>query len=106
MKVAGKDDLGVEIEFDVRLNNVLEEEMISALHGEDEEHLKEMAEAHIEKMTIIQQAQERAREAAQAVASRADAEAAFSSSWNDPYSDSKKEEWDSDTDYDSEGDMY
>ena len=109
MKVASTDKFGVEMELDVHLNNVLEEEMTRALHGKDDEHLREMAESHIEKMSVIRQAEERAREAAKTAAGRARAEAAFSATWNAPdgLSDEESEEdvWDSDADYENEDDM-
>ena len=111
MKVVAKDDLEVELELDVRLNPVLEDEMVSALHGEDEDYLREMAEAHMEKMRIIREAEERAKEATQALASREEARAkayaAYEASWDAPtgYGEDLSE-WDSDAEYDNEADMY
>ena len=100
LKVIGKDDMGVEVDLDVRLNHVLEDEMISALHGEDDDKLREMAETHDEKMFVIRDAHARAREAAQAAAARVEAESAFNDSWDAPGGLS----YSSDEEYDSSGD--
>lgn len=106
MIITGKDELRVDVELDIRMNDVLEEEMLSALHGGDDDYLREMAESHADKMSFIKDAQQRAREALVAARSQLDPE--FIDSWADPvrYSDAEVEEeeekWDSDADYENE----
>jgi len=122
MLVAAKDDLDarVDVQLDLALNPVLEEEAIDALHGSDDDHLRDMAERHTEAMEVIRKAQERAAEARRIMVARRKAEAASDQHWDDapeelyddvddddekydhdeqPYDD---EEWDSDADYENE----
>ena len=79
----------VELELDLGLNKVVEDDMIAALHGKDEDLLHEMADRHARAMEIIRDAQERAAEAARLVA-----EEALEKSWG-PDDDL----FDSDVDY-------
>jgi len=118
MLVASRDDLnGVELELELDLNPIVEEEAIAALHGEDENRLREMAERHAEAMEIIRVAQERAAEASRmAAARRAAAGAAYDRQrWdappepydvdlNDDEEHLYEDEWDSDAVYEDEDD--
>jgi len=94
---ASRDEMhGVVLELDLGLNKVVEEDMTSALHGEDEDLLHEMADRHIQAMNVIRKAQERAAEAARLAAERLAAEKAFEQNWDAAEYD---DAFDSDADY-------
>ena len=103
MKVVAKDEFGIDLQMDVRLNPVLEDGMVSALHGQDDDLLHEMAEAHNDKMQVIRDTQGRAKEAARA---RAESSAFEDTSWDAPVGlddDLPDDELlDSDADYENE----
>jgi hypothetical protein len=106
MILTGKDEFGVTFELDIDMNDVLEEQMVSALHGDDDDYLREMAESHADKMSYIKEAQKRARAATQND---------LDSGFNDPWADSAvygevdeepdEQEWDSDADYENEDEI-
>jgi len=99
--VAAKDDLGIDLRLDVDLNPVLEDDMLSALHGDayNEDLLREMAERHMDAIEVLRESRERASEAARAAATRMDA-------WDAPRGFEDEEFWDSDADYDDEDESY
>jgi len=121
----GKEKMGLNIQADVRMNNVLEDDMVMALQGDKdlESDLVEMAEKHLDALEQIREAQRRAAEAARAAAQRMRAEAEMEGAWGsavhmgddydvydavDNYDDVSydEDEWDSDADYDDEIDDY
>ena len=103
LRVHARDELGLDLEMDVRLNSVLEEEMVGALHG-DKAHddlLREMAERHQDALEALREARERAAYASAAVTAkvraRADANDQYEAQWDAPdIVDDQSEEWDSD----------
>jgi hypothetical protein len=105
--VGSKEDLGIDLTIDVDLNPILEDEMISALHGDSghEDLLREMAERHIESMEALRESRTRAAEASKAAAARLRAESRYEAAWDAPGYE-KSEEWDSDADYDDEDESY
>jgi hypothetical protein len=111
MKVLAKGEFGVDVEFDVRLNAVLEDDMVSALHGKDDDHLREMAEAHSDKIRIIREAQERAKVAGRDFAPTGTRATNEGNNW-DTYSGydddfvAGDEQWDLDADYENEETLY
>jgi hypothetical protein len=103
MLVAAQDEMPeVELELDVGLNQVIEDDMVSALHGNDQELLHEMADRHMQAMEIIRKSQERAAEAARLAAEQLAAEQAYEQNWGAPDYDAV---FDSDADY-SNNDVY
>lgn len=107
MLVAVIDDLqGVKLELELDLNPVVEDVMVAALHGDNNDLLHEMAERHTEAMEIINKAPKRAVEAARLVELRRQdaADYSFEDYRNDasgaaPYDNS---DWDSDADYEDD----
>ena len=65
MIVEAKDRYGTIVSLDVKMNPVLEEEMVKTLHGDsvDDDRLREMAERHLDVLEAIQEAEDRAAEA-------------------------------------------
>jgi hypothetical protein len=71
MLIASKDHyMNVELDLDLRLNPVVEEDMINALQGKNNDLLVEMAERHTEAMEVLRLSHERAVAASRAVAAR------------------------------------
>jgi molybdenum-dependent DNA-binding transcriptional regulator ModE len=103
--------MGLNIHVDVKMNDVLEEEMVAALRGDEEFHsnLVEMAEQYMEAMEALRMARKRALEAARAAAARMRAEAEMEVAWGTPVDmdndDDYDEEWDSDAGYDDQEDI-
>lgn len=98
-----KDEYGIDLVVDVSLNPVLEDEMVSALRGDgDEYYLREMAERHNDAMSALRQAQRRAKEVAATVVARS---TVVDTEWDlpDVPGDDVEESWDSDADYEDEG---
>ncbi|KAL3941680.1 MAG: hypothetical protein SGBAC_003993 [Bacillariaceae sp.] len=110
----GKEKMGLNIQADVRMNNVLEDDMVVALRGDKEleSDLVEMAETHLEALEQIREARRRAVEAVKAAADRMRAEAELEGAWGsamdmgDGYGAYDYDPWDSDADYDEEMDDY
>lgn len=117
----GKEKMGMDIQADVRMNNVLEDDMVKALQGDKdfESELVDMAETHLDALERIREARRRAMEAAKAAADRMRAEAEMQAAWgsavdmgDDDYdvdydADYDEDVWDSDADYDEDmGDYY
>ena len=75
--IQSKERLGVDLVIDVRMNLVLEEEMVEALRGEDPPTLEEMCERHMSVLEILLVAEVRAAQAVVAAAERAKEEAAW-----------------------------
>mmetsp|Transcript_23435 Transcript_23435/g.32857 ORF Transcript_23435/g.32857 Transcript_23435/m.32857 type:complete len:434 (+) Transcript_23435:774-2075(+) len=103
-----KENLGIAMTVDVRMNTVLEETMVDALQDTSGEHgsLEEMADRHIEVMEALRVAEERAAEAAKAAAERA---SASRMGWDDEYDEfdfSHANDYDSDAAYDDDDDSY
>jgi Leucine Rich repeat len=61
---------GLSLKLELELNPVVEDEMVNALYGQDDEMLQEMADRHNEAMEILRLAQERAVTATKALAAR------------------------------------
>jgi hypothetical protein len=103
--------MGLNIHVDVKMNDVLEEEMVAALRGDEEFHsnLVEMAEQHMEAMEALRMARKRALGAARAAAARMRAEAEMEDAWGTPVdmydNDDYDEAWDSDAGYDEQEDI-
>jgi Leucine Rich repeat len=70
MLVTAKERFHCNIKLDLRLNPVLEEEIVDALHGENDELLHDMSDRHLEAMEHLRQAKQRAALAARATAAR------------------------------------
>lgn len=109
----------MEVVIDVQMNNVLEEDTISALRGDPafESELNEMAERYLEALEALRIARQRSMEAAQVARSRMQAQEEMEDDWgagvpmgeeeDDPqgYNEEEDEAWDSDADYDQEEDI-
>lgn len=108
-----RNKMGMHINMDLRMNNVLEEETVSALSGDMdyESDLSEMAERYLEAMEALRISRQRSLEAAKAAAARMRAEAEMEAAWGAPVDmgdddygtgDGYDEEdrWDLNTDYD------
>jgi hypothetical protein len=108
--VASKEDLGIDLTIDVDLNPVLEEEMLSALHGDTghEDLLREMAERHMDAVEALRESRARAAAASKAAAARMKAESRYEAAWDAPgdFEDEQDEEWDSDAGYEDEDESY
>ena len=68
--VQARERFGVELRVDVALNNVLEDGMVRALSGENEDGLEDMVDRHMEAVEVIRIAEMRARQASTIVSSR------------------------------------
>lgn len=102
--------------IDVRMNNVLEEETVAALGGNlsFESELNEMAERYLEGLEILRLARQRSREAVKTAKSRLKVEREMADAWGSAvpmgdelpmdYDVDQEETWDSDADYEREGD--
>lgn len=103
--IQAKQRLGVELVIDARMNPVLEDEMIEALHGGDPDTLEEMAERHMQVLETLRIAEERAVAAAAAAAARRREEAECESDYGgldlDPFAEDENE-FDSDAKYDND----
>lgn len=108
--VGSKENLGIDLTIDVDLNPILEDEMISALHGDlvHEDLLREMADRHMESMEALRESRKRAAEASKAASARLRAESRYEAAFDVPgsFEDNGSEEWDSDADYDNEDENY
>lgn len=78
--VQAKERFGIDLEVDVTLNNVLEDDMVRALNGEDRDGLEDMVDRHMEVVEAIRVAEARASQASEAAAARG-------RSWDDEMSD-------------------
>lgn len=96
--VQAKDEMNVDLDVDVQLNHVLEDEMVHALHGEQDydDRLREMAERYQEVLEVLRDARERATTAAAGVSARIKAEEQYEASMDMPYTEEAEEVWDSD----------
>jgi hypothetical protein len=96
-----KNRYSMDLVMDVRMNNVLEDEMIASLRGDPdyESKLAEMAERHMEDMEVLRAARQRSLGAARAAAARMREERSMEASWDAP-AGFDSEAWDSDADYD------
>ena len=65
-----KQQSGLDLVIDAKLNSVLEDEMVAALKGEDDGTLEDMAERHTEAMDVLYDAEQRAAAAARAARRR------------------------------------
>jgi hypothetical protein len=113
---------GVNLKLELDLNPVVEDEMINALYGDNDEILSEMADRHNDAMETLRQAQERADTAARALAARRRQAVTSSSTafdddddddgtedeFEDYYDEAEHDDglWDSDDDYDENEDGY
>lgn len=101
-----KERLGIDLSVDVRMNNVLESDMVAALKGDAgyDSYLDEMAERHMAAMETIRIAKERAVEAAEAISSRiGDLHVAWSDEEDDAFGGGS-DDYDSDAIYDDSDD--
>ena len=116
--VHSKDDLKIDVSFDLALNPVLEEDMVEAIEGSEmqDDLLRDMSDRYQDMLESLREARERAAEAARAAAARMQAERELEAQWDPPpgYSDGwgheadegYDDEWDSDADYEDEEDPY
>jgi hypothetical protein len=99
MKLTARERFHCHIKLDVRLNPVLEEDIVDALHGENDELLHEMSDRHMEAMEILRKAKQRAALAARATAARLRREDDIEAEWgsvgsiNDDNSDDIEDEY-------------
>ena len=89
----------MKLSMDMTMNHVLEDDIIAALHGEDDDQLADMAEVYLDALEVMREARQRALEASRMAASRVKAQAERESAWAAPppsYSDDWEEEdgWD------------
>jgi Leucine Rich repeat len=109
-----KKGLSMNLTFDMRMNDVLEEDIVAALHGESEfeDKISEMAENYLDAVEVIREAQQRALEAARIARARARAETERDEAWGTPvgvrasgdgWDDYDGDEWESDAHYDPPG---
>lgn len=87
----------MKLSMDMTMNHVLEDDIIAALHGEDDDQLADMAEVYLDALEVMREARQRALEASRMAASRAKAQAERESAWAAPppsYSD----DWEDDED--------
>lgn len=96
--------LGIDLVIDAKMNPVVEEDMIEALHGDNPDVLEEMAERHMSVLETLRIAEERAVEAAAAVASRRRQEAEWESDDYGGLFPDDEDDYDSDARYDDEYD--
>ncbi|VEU36305.1 unnamed protein product [Pseudo-nitzschia multistriata] len=94
----------MKLTMDMTMNDVLEEDIIAALHGEEgyDDQLVDMAEVYLDALEVMREARERALKAAQMAAARAKAQAQRESAWDAPspgsrYDDDQSEEWSDET---------
>jgi hypothetical protein len=110
--------MSLDLTIDVRMNNVLEDEMIAALNGNSdfESDLTDMVEPYLEALEALRIARQQSLEAAKVAAARMRAEPEMDAAWggapvgmgdNDDVKDYDDDDrWDSDADYDDgEADM-
>jgi Leucine Rich repeat len=110
MLVTARSKLNVDFDFDVSLNAILEEEMVSALEGDNaNEHLLvEMAERHQDALDALKEARARATHASAAAAARVRADGdSYKAEWDAAgirpnYDDEDDDVRDSDADYEDE----
>mmetsp|Transcript_3395 Transcript_3395/g.9468 ORF Transcript_3395/g.9468 Transcript_3395/m.9468 type:complete len:698 (-) Transcript_3395:228-2321(-) len=97
----------IKLTMDMKMNDVLEEDIVAALHGEEgyDDQLADMAEVYLDALEVMREARERALKAAQMAAARAKAQAEGESAWDAPmpgsrYSDDHGDVWSEDTEDD------
>eukprot|EP00537_Pseudo-nitzschia_pungens_P010884 CAMPEP_0172389894 /NCGR_PEP_ID=MMETSP1061-20121228/6678_1 /TAXON_ID=37318 /ORGANISM="Pseudo-nitzschia pungens, Strain cf. pungens" /LENGTH=901 /DNA_ID=CAMNT_0013120141 /DNA_START=125 /DNA_END=2830 /DNA_ORIENTATION=- len=97
----------IKLTMDMKMNDVLEEDIVAALHGEEgyDDQLADMAEVYLDALEVMREARERALKAAQMAAARAKAQAERESAWDAPmpgsrYSDDHGDVWSEDTEDD------
>jgi hypothetical protein len=103
MITATKDQYqGLNLKLELDLNPVVEDDMVNALYGHDDDILTEMADRHNEAMEVLRQAHERAVTAAKVLAARR-RQAVAASSQYDPYNnhdyDSRDETYDDEPEF-------
>eukprot|EP00536_Pseudo-nitzschia_multiseries_P002446 jgi/Psemu1/301395/fgenesh1_kg.33_\ len=98
---------GIKLTMDMKMNDVLEEDIIAALHGEEgyDDQLAEMAEVYLDALEVMREARERALRAAKMAAARAKAQAERESAWDVPsprtrYNNDHEGGWSEDTEDD------
>jgi hypothetical protein len=109
-----KKRLSLNLTLDMKMNDVLEEDVIAALQSDAgyEEKISDMAESYLDAVEVIREIQKRALEAARNARARAKADAEMEEAWGSPVGlraagdgwDDGREEWDSVADYDPLGD--
>lgn len=94
----------MKLTMDMTMNDVLEEDIIDALHGEEgyDDQLADMAEVYLDALEVMREARERALKAAKMAAARAKARADRESAWDTPppgsrYDDDSEGGWSDDT---------
>ena len=111
--------VNMDVLIDVRMNNVLEEDTVSALRGDPafESDLSGMAERYLEAMETLRRARERSLQAAKTTQSRMRAEQEMEDAWGaavpmediDGFDEDDvnihEDGWDSDEDYDEAEDI-
>jgi Leucine Rich repeat len=115
MLVTARSKLNFDFDIDVTLNTILEEEMVSALEGDNvNEHLlQEMAERHQDALDALKEARSRAAQASAAAAARVRvrADGEYDAEWeaggirptyDDDEDDDEDDIRDSDADYEDE----
>lgn len=79
--VKAKSRFNLDIKLDLALNPVLDEELIDALCGDNDELLHDMSDRHLESMEILRQAKQRAALAAKATAARLGRQGDLEAEW-------------------------
>ena len=108
--VHSQEEMGIKLAIDIALNPVLEEYMTDAIQGDESQDivLRDMSERYHDALDALRAARERAAEAASAAAARIEAEAEYEAQWDAPdlgdeVWDEEEEGWDSDADYEQDG---
>lgn len=108
--VHSQEEMGIKLAIDIALNPVLEEDMTAAIQGDESQDmvLRDMSERYHDALEALRASRERAAEAAKAAAARMEAQADYEAQWDAPDLgdeswDEEEEEWDSDADYEQDG---
>jgi len=106
--VAATDEMCLDLTLDIELNPILEEEMVSALHGDVmyKGRLREMADRYMDAMEAIQESRVRAARAADMSSARFREEPEFEARWDVPDGFVDVDVKDSDADYEEDGEDY
>ncbi len=91
---------GMQLNLDMAMNDVLEDEFIAALHGEDDDQLADMAEVYLDALEVMREARQRALEASRMAAARAKATAEREAEWaSPPPSFGDDDDWDNEKEW-------
>jgi len=93
---------GMQLTLDMAMNDVLEDEFIAALNGDDDDQLADMAEVYLDALEVMREARQRALEASRMAAARAKAMAEREAEWAAPppsFGDDDDDDWGNQNDF-------